>query len=122
MMTLKPLALAPETSFPVSSGCRCAEETWNSYETPAFESTSNAGSMRGLSLSDPTTIRTSAMTSHIPHPTSHALLSRRILQDGIILLSLFRGVPRIRDQPPHLRQRHAPRRAGRRDDVLFHHQ
>jgi len=37
------------------SGWRWAEDTWNSYETPALLRTSKAGSIRGLSLSEPTT-------------------------------------------------------------------
>src|SRR2546422_560111 len=61
MTTLNPWPLAPDTSLAVCSGWRCAEDTWNSYETPALLSTSKAGSILGLSLSDPTRISTSGI-------------------------------------------------------------
>src|ERR1043166_3115044 len=49
-----PRPLAPDTSFVVCSGWRWAEETWNSQVTPACVRMSKAGSIRGLSLSEPT--------------------------------------------------------------------
>src|SRR2546422_10136672 len=120
--TRKPCARASFTSCAVWSGWRCAEDTWNAYETPACLRTSKAGSIRGLSDSEPTTIRTSGMAPHIPHPTPHASWSCRVFQDGVILLALLGGVARVGDQPPHLGQRHPPRRARGRNDVLLHHQ
>src|SRR3989454_11529755 len=69
--TRKPLPRASFTSCAVWSGWRCAEETWNAYETPALLSTSKAGSIRGLSLSDPTRISTSAIdASRFPFAVS----------------------------------------------------
>src|SRR5207245_3010647 len=67
MTTRKPFVRAFLTSSAVRSGCRCADETWNSYETPALLNTSKAGSILGLSLSDPTRISTSA-THPSPFP------------------------------------------------------
>src|SRR5206468_2619044 len=61
MITLNPRPLAPDTSLAVCSGWRWAEDTWNSYDTPALLSTSKAGSILGLSLSDPTRISTSGI-------------------------------------------------------------
>src|SRR2546428_767576 len=70
---------------------------------------SKAGSMRGLSDSEPTRIRTSA-------------ISGSVFEDGIVLLAFLGRVARVRDQPLHLAQRRAIRRARCRDDVFFHHE
>src|SRR2546429_3509875 len=42
MTTRKPFARAPFTRSAVWSGCRWAEDTWNSYETPALLRTSRS--------------------------------------------------------------------------------
>src|SRR6266516_3562119 len=109
MITLNPWPLAPDTSFVVCSGWRWAEETWNSYVTPACVRMSKAGSIRGLSFSEPTRISTSAT-------------SGRLVDEAVVLAALAGRVPRVRDQAPHLGQRHAPRGARGGDDVLLHHQ
>src|SRR4029077_6127109 len=109
MITLNPRPLAPDTSWVVCSGCRWADETWNSYETPALLRISKAGSMRGLSLSEPTRTRTSAT-------------SGRLFDHTVVLTTLPRGVARVGDEPLHLGQRHPPGGSGGRYDVLFHHE
>src|SRR5438105_15352643 len=70
---------------------------------------SKAGSMRDLSFSEPTRISTSAT-------------SGRLVDEAVILAALAGGVSRVRDQPPHLGERHAPRGARGGDDVLLHHE
>src|SRR5207248_8799055 len=65
--------------------------------------------MRGLSFSGPTRISTSAT-------------SGRLIDEAVILAALAGGVSRVRDQPPHLGVRHAPRGARGGDDVLLHHE
>src|SRR5205807_7698938 len=109
MITLNPWPLAPDTSFEVCSGWRCAEETWNSYVTPALVRMSKAGSMRGLSFSEPTRISTSAT-------------SGRLVDEAVVLAALAGCVSRVRDQPLHLGERHAPRGPRGGNDVLLHHQ
>src|SRR5437773_4672042 len=109
MTTRKPFARAPFTRSAVWSGCRWAEDTWNSYETPALLSTSKAGSIRGLSLSEPTRISTSGT-------------SGRLLDDAVILAPLARHEACVGDEPLHLGQRHTPRGARGGDDVLLHHE
>src|SRR5947208_5049173 len=107
--TRKPLPRASFTSCAVWSGWRCAEETWNAYETPALLSTSQAGSIRGLSDSEPTRIRTSG--------TSGGLLN-----DRVVLAPRLGGVARVGDEAAHLGQGHPPGRARGGDHVLLHHQ
>src|SRR5213594_1155458 len=107
--TRKPCARASFTSCAVWSGWRCAEDTWNAYETPALLSTSQAGSIRGLSDSEPTRIRTSG--------TSGGLLN-----DRVVLAPCLGGVARVGDEAAHLGQGHPPGRARGGDDVLLHHQ
>src|SRR6266702_771582 len=96
--TLNPLARASLTSCAVWSGWRCAEDTWNAYETPALLSTSKAGSIRGLSDSEPTRIRTSGT-------------SGGLLDDRIVLPPCLGGVARVGDEAAHLGEGHPPGRA-----------
>src|SRR2546430_1829404 len=70
---------------------------------------SKAGSMRGLSFSEPTRISTSAT-------------SGRLVDEAVVLAALAGCVSRVRDQPLHLRERHAPRGPRGGNDVLLHHQ
>src|SRR2546430_3364657 len=70
---------------------------------------SKAGSMRGLSFSEPARISTSAT-------------SGRLVDEAIVLAALAGRVSGVRDQAPHLRQRHAPRGSGGGHDVLLHHE
>src|SRR5689334_12083012 len=109
MMTRNPRSLAPDTSFVVCSGCRWADDTWNSYETPALVRISKAGSMRGLSLSEPTRTRTSAT-------------SGRLVDHAVVLTSLPCGVARVRDEAAHFGKGHPPGRARGGHDVFFHHE
>src|SRR2546426_7462339 len=79
MTTLNPFFRAFLIRSPVCSGWRWADDAWNSYEKPAFVSTSNAGSIRGLSDSEPTRMRTSGIPrppSPVPLPRRHAASSR----------------------------------------------
>src|SRR5690349_10121289 len=108
MITFTPRALAPLIRSPVCSGCRCADDAWNSNVAPAAFRISNAGSMRGLSDSEPTTISTSGTSGS--------------LQQGVILAAPHSLVARVADEPLHFGQRHAPRSPRGRNDVLFHHQ
>src|SRR2546426_737781 len=107
--TRKPCARASFTSCAVWSGWRCAEDTWNAYETPALLSTSKAGSIRGLSDSEPTRIRTSGT-------------SGGLLDDRIVLPPCLGGVARVGDEAAHLGEGHPPGRARGRHNVLLHHQ
>src|SRR5437763_6260038 len=90
---------------------------------------SKAGSMRGLSLSEPTRMSTSAIdASRVPGLASLSSVSRfpfpvsRCFDDGVVLAPLLGEVARVRDEALHVGGRHPPRRACRGDDVLFHRQ
>src|SRR4029077_12621692 len=109
MITLSPRPRAPDTSLVVCSGCRWADDTWNSYERPASARISKAGSMRGLSLSEPTRTRTSAT-------------SGRLFDHAVVLAPLPCGVARVGDEALHFREGHPPGRARGGHDVFFHHE
>src|SRR6266704_3356479 len=120
MTTRKPLLRAFFTSSAVRSGSRWAEETWSSYETPALLSTSKAGSILGLSLSEPTRISSSA-TPPVSLPSS-PFPSCGLVDHGVVLAALARHVARVGDEALHFGEGHAPGRARGRDDILLHHQ
>src|SRR6266571_1341460 len=120
MTTRKPLLRAFFTSSAVRSGSRWAEETWSSYETPALLSTSKAGSILGLSLSEPTRISTSG-TPPVSLPSS-PFPSCGLVDHGVVLAALARHVARVGDEALHFGEGHAPGRARGRDDILLHHQ
>src|SRR5437879_3503648 len=107
MITLNPRPRAPDTSVVVCSGCRWADDTWNSYETPALPRISKAGSIRGLSLSEPTRTRTSAT-------------SGRLVDHAVVLTPVPCGVARVRDEALHFGTGNPPGRARGGQDVFFH--